>query len=83
MPCKYMRSKYNYTPNDYDLEFDFTEIPSNINMDDAVSISRRLAAVTPLSKTIHLHLNTGSKEFNQMMNIHTSMKLNGKEVLFI
>ena len=34
--CMYARSKYNYTPSDYDLIFDYTKIPSNINMEDAV-----------------------------------------------
>lgn len=48
--CKYARSKYNYTPSDYDLIFDYTSIPANIRMGDASNLSKRLQQCMPLSK---------------------------------
>lgn len=73
--CMYARSKYNYTPSDYDLIFDYTKIPSNINMEDASNLTKRLQQYMPLSKTIHLNLNTNLKECGHQISINTSLQL--------
>lgn len=80
--CMYARSKYNYTPSDYDLIFDYTKIPANINMEDASNLTKRLQQYMPLSKVIHLNLNTNLKECSHTIQVHTSLKLNsnGKEM---
>lgn len=81
--CKYMRTKYNYTPNDYDLSFDFQDIPSNISLDDVVSLNHTIAEVTPLGKKIHLNLNTTSREYEGYINVRTSLTVNGRSIKII
>jgi len=75
MNCKYMRSKFNWTPNDYDLSFKHNEIPSNIPIEDATNLSDRLKKVTPLSKTIHLDLDKGEKELDDTVSIVSELSL--------
>ncbi len=75
MPCKYARGKYNYTPNDFDLEFDYTAIPANIRMEDASNLSKRLQQVMPLTKIIHLNLHTDNRSERHYVNLHTSLHL--------
>ena len=74
--CMYARSKYNYTPSDYDLIFDYTKIPSNIRMEDASNLSKRLQQYMPLSKVIHLNMNTDLKECSHTVQVYTILKLN-------
>lgn len=74
--CMYARSKYNYTPSDYDLIFDYTKIPSNIRMEDASNLSKRLQQYMPLSKVIHLNMNTDLKECSHTVQVYTNLKLN-------
>ena len=81
--CMYARSKYNYTPSDYDLIFDYTKIPSNIRMEDASNLSKRLQQYMPLSKVIHLNMNTDLKECSHTVQVYTSLKLNGITVNII
>lgn len=78
--CMYARSKYNYTPSDYDLIFDYTKIPANICMEDASNLSKRLQQYMPLSKVIHLNMNTNLKECSHTVQVHTSLKLNDLQV---
>lgn len=81
--CMYARSKYNYTPSDYDLIFDYTKIPANIRMEDASNLSKRLQQYMPLSKVIHLNMNTDLKECSHTVQVHTSLKLNDLQVNII
>lgn len=78
-----MRTKYNYTPNDYDLYFDYEDIPSNIDLHDAISLSSQLQEVMPLTKVVHLHFNQTNKEYSQFVNIQTKLTLNSSEVKLI
>lgn len=73
--CKYARSKYNYTPSDYDLIFDYISIPANIRMEDASNLSKRLQQCMPLSKIVHLNLETDLKKCFHQVIMHTSMQL--------
>ena len=73
--CKYMRSKFNWTPNDYDLSFKHDEIPSNIPIEDVPNLSDRIQKLTPLSKTVHLNLDTGEKELNNTLDIVSELSL--------
>ena len=75
MPCMYARSKYNYTPADFDLYFDYTAIPKNIKLTDATNLSKQLQQLMPLTKTLHLNLNTDMKEESQEVGLYTSMYL--------
>ena len=73
--CKYMRSKFNWTPNDYDLSFPYWNIPPNIIMENVPNLSARLKNVTPLAKTIHLNLNNGDREFKNITSIVSDVDL--------
>ena len=73
--CKYMRTKYNWTPNDYDLQFPVEEIPSNIKKEDTANLTQRLQRKMPLTKTIHLNLNEDSHSLKNNLTVHTQLYL--------
>lgn len=81
--CKYARGKYNITPNDYDFSFDYTEIPSNINVEDAANLSARLQNLMPLTKVLHLNLDTKPASDLEMITIHSGAKItfNGNQTV--
>lgn len=70
-----MRTKYNWTPNDYDLEFPIEEIPENIPQEDTANLTTRLQKKFPLAKTIHLYLNEETKTVKNNLTIHTNLYL--------
>lgn len=80
--CKYARGKYNITPNDYDLYFDYTSIPSNISLESASSLHARLQKLMPLSKVLHLNLGVHKKESvnNIVINTSLNLKLKNKKI---
>lgn len=73
--CKYMKTKHNWTPNDYDLTFPTEEIPSNINPEDTADLSLRLQKKFPLSKKIHLYLNEETQSVKNNLTVHTKLYL--------
>ena len=73
--CKYMRSKKNWTPNDYELWFQHNNIPSNINVEEVPNLSSRLDKLTPLSKKVHIMLNTSDEEYNNTINLVSDLTL--------
>ena len=83
MPCKYMRTKENWTPNDYEIAFDYNNIPSNIRMDNVVNLTRQLQSLTPLTKKLHLMMNVDDLQLYNDVKISTRMKIDNVEVKFI
>lgn len=73
--CKYMRTRYNWTPSDYDLTFPVEDIPSNIPQEDTANLTTRLQKKFPLSKVIHLYLNEESKSVKNNLTVHTNLYL--------
>lgn len=73
--CKYMRTKRNWTPNDYELSFPHNSIPVNIPLENVPNLSDRINKVMPLSKHVHLVLNEGNKEFNSAISIVSELQL--------
>lgn len=81
--CKIMRSKYNYTPNDYDITFDISKVPSNIKIENVVNLSQRLQNHMPVAKTIHLNLRDyAPSEIRNSINVHTSIVLDCENGVF-
>lgn len=83
--CKYFRDEPYLTPNNYDIYFSQEQIPSNIQKENVPNLYSRLQKLMPLSKIIHINLNTTPEtitESNQI-TINTSLKVNNKEVKFI
>lgn len=72
MTCKYARGKYNITPNDYDFTFNYDEIPANINMEDAANLCARLQNLMPLTKVLHLNLDTKPASDLEQITVHSS-----------
>ena len=73
--CKYMRTKYNWTPADYDLKFPIEEIPENIPAEDTANLTDRLQKKFPLSKKLHLDLNEDARSVKNNLTIHTNIFL--------
>lgn len=83
MPCKYMRTKENWTPNDYEIAFDCNNIPSNIRMDNVVNLTRQLQSLTPLTKRLHLMMDVDNLNLYNDVKISTKLRINDVEVKFI
>ena len=80
--CRYMRTKYNYTPNDYDLYFETNSIPSNIKYTNTMELSKIMRQYAPLSKKIHLNFHVMNTQSNVHVSLNTSLRVNNKEVDF-
>ncbi len=81
--CKKFHNEPYWTPNNYDIFLDHNLVPSNIKHEPAASLQKRLQRLMPLTK--YIHLNMDSEELNQTNHIMISskMKINNKEVNFI
>lgn len=71
--CKYMRTKYNWTPNDYDIYFDSGNIPSNIQYNDSEDLLKYLNIRNPLTKVLHLNLDQKNQEIGNYLTIYTGL----------
>ena len=80
--CKYMRTKFNYSPNDYELYFNKTDIPLNINYNGSIELSKIMRQYTPLSKKVHLNFNALDKKTTAHLSLSTRLRVNGEEVEF-
>ncbi len=82
--CKHFRHEPYMTPNNYDLYFNPAEIPVNIPRENTPNLINRLQKVMPLSKKIHVNLETDSKEYDSnTVSISTRLKINNREVDFL
>lgn len=83
--CKSFRHDPYMTPNNYDLSFSPSEIPSNIKRENASSLKQRLQKVMPTSKIIHINYDEEPETLTEhnKCNISTKMLLNNQEVNFL
>jgi len=81
--CKYFRHDPYYTPNNYDLQFDHNNIPSNIEVESAANLQKRLQRLMPLSKIIHLDMGTQQSSQTNFLKVNTRFKIDGQEVELI
>lgn len=75
MPCKYMRTKYNWTPNDYNLSFPVEEIPSNVDVQNVKELTLQLQNKTPLGKVIHIELEEKNRNIENVLDIYTTASI--------
>ena len=75
MPCKKMRSQYNWTPNDYEMSFDTTLIPSNIDIHNTGELSLQLQSRSPLGKVIHLVLDEENTDVANTVELFSEVSL--------
>lgn len=79
--CKLMRTKHNWTPNDYDISFKPSLVPSNIKIEQATQLSERIQNCMPLTKVAHLNLlDYKPSEKRNQISLHTTIVIdNGEE----
>ena len=79
--CKLMRTKHNWTPNDYDISFKPSLVPSNIKIEQATQLSERIQNCMPLTKVAHLNLlDYKPSEKRNKISLHTTIVIdNGEE----
>lgn len=82
-PCKIIHHEPYYTPNNFDLSFDTNKIPSNIKMESAVNLQKRLQKLMPVSKIIHLDLKTDELNKTNHFCITSKLEIEGKGVKFL
>ena len=75
MACKKMRSKYNWTPCDYELSFDHTLIPSNINVHNVGELTVQLQSRSPLGKVIHVILDEKNTNVANTIELYSELSL--------
>ena len=73
MPCKYMRTKYNWTPNDYNLSFPVEEIPSNVDVQNVKELTLQLQSKSPLGKVIHIELEEKNRNIENVLDIYSTV----------
>lgn len=75
IPCKKMKTKYNFTPNDYELSFDHTLIPSNISVHNVGELTVQLQSRSPLGKVIHVVLDEKNTDIANSVEIYNEVIL--------
>lgn len=78
--CKIIKHEPDWTPNNYEISFNPSDIPSNIQTESADSLQKKLQKLMPLSTRIHVNLSTGELSEKNDLEIHTCLKVNGKDV---
>ena len=73
--CKFFHHEPYMTPNNFDLEFDYSGIPVNIDVESNIDLTKRMQRTLPLSKIVHLKLDSKkSTQYNEL-NINTFTRL--------
>ena len=73
--CKYFHNDPDMTPNNYDLFFDYNSIPVNIPLQRKNDLVKELKKHLPLTKRIHLNMETETIPHNNQFNIYTRTKI--------
>ena len=71
--CKYFNHEPYYTPNNFDLYFDYNSIPVNIQPEKSGDLRTRLQKLMPLSMIIHVNLDNDT--INESNNVHIVSRL--------
>lgn len=71
--CKYFHHDPYFTPNNFDIYFDYHKIPKNIKVDKPHELRKRLQRTMPLTKIIHVNLEAESFPHRNDVNIGTSI----------
>lgn len=77
--CKYFHQDPDMTPNNYDLYLDYNSIPINIKLESKHDLYNQLKKYLPLSKRIHLNLETKGVPQNNIFNICTQTRITYKK----
>ena len=80
---KIFHNESEYTPNNFDMYFDASEVPSNIAVESAHRLEKRLNKLMPTSKKIHLNLGVKDLHKNNSIYISSILRMNDTEVKFL
>lgn len=80
--CKRFRHEPDWTPNNFDIYLNTSEIPANIEKENAADLVKRLRKLMPLTKRIHVHFNVDPETITtkNSFKISSSLKFNNKKV---
>lgn len=81
--CKIIHHEPDWTPNNYEISFNPSDIPSNIQTETSDSLQKTLQKLMPASKRIHINLSTKEMTENNDLKLHTGLKINNKEIEFL
>lgn len=83
--CKKFREDEDWNPNNFDIQINPNEIPSNIKWVNSSQLQYMLQRLMPLSKKVHFKYDTPSRDMSSGNNVFlsTKMKINDSEVKFI
>ena len=73
--CKYFLHDPYMTPNNYDLYFNYSQIPVNNIIEPPSELHKRLQRTLPLTKILHLNLETGEEPEYNTVHLHTRCKI--------
>ena len=73
--CKYFLHEPYMTPNNYDIYFNQALIPVNVIKEAPQDLLKRLQRTMPLTKILHLNLETEQNPQSNQINLHTKLKL--------
>lgn len=73
--CKYFLHEPYMTPNNYDLYFNYSKIPVNNIIDSPHDLRRRLQRKLPLTKILHLNLESAEEPEYNTIHIRTGLTL--------
>ena len=73
--CKYFHHEPYYTPNNYDLFFDYNSVPVNIPVEKPHDLRNRLQKLMPLSQIIHLNMDNETFEEDNNIHLHTNLRM--------
>ena len=81
--CKIIRHEPDWTPNNYEISFNPSDIPSNIQTETSDSLQKKLQKLMPATKKININLETKELTENNDFKLHTGLKINNKEIEFL
>ena len=73
--CRRLRDDAYMNPNNYDLLFDSSEIPVNVQTENSVSLEKRLQKLMPLGKIIHVDSASASAVTNNGISVLSQLNL--------
>lgn len=73
--CKKLRSEPYDNPNNYDIEFDVTQIPVNIPVENGRNLEKRLQKLMPLGKIIHVSQDNSTRPGGNGLKIGTYLNI--------
>ena len=80
---KIFHNEPDYTPNNFDIYFDTNTVPSNIELESAYNLEKRLNKLMPASKKVHLNMGVENLQQNNSVHISSMLRMNNQEVKFL